>query len=103
VAELAARIRDAESEVKKLVEGYTGDEDEGEEDHHVHSHAHSSRTDLERNGHGMDEGSDDDGESDGQSLDALDERWNELEVSLLRLSLSLVEHAITGNSRYLSS
>lgn len=99
VAELAARIREAESEVKKLVEGYTGDEDEEEEEHHQHS----NRSDLERNGHGMDEGSDDDGESDAQSLDALDERWNELEVSLLRYSLSLVKPAMTGNSRYISS
>lgn len=100
MAELAARIRNAESEVKKLVEGYTGDEDEEEEEE---QHEHSHRPDLERNGHAMDEGSDDDGESDAQSLDALDERWNELEVSLPRYSLSPVELVITGNSRYISS
>ena len=100
MAELAARIRNAESEVKKLVEGYTGDEDDEEEEE---EHHHSHRADLERNRHGMDEGSDDDGESDAHSLDALDERWNELEVSLLRYSLSSIELGKTGNGRHISS
>lgn len=71
-SELATRIRQAEKEVKKLVEDYPTEEGD-EDDHH----------DLERGRHDLDEGSDDDddGRSDTESLDALDERWNELEVS----------------------
>lgn len=78
VAELATRIRKAENEVKNLVEGYETD-GEGEE----HPHRQTSTRDLERNEHGMDEGSDDDADSDDQSVDALEERWSELEVCSL--------------------
>lgn len=76
MAELAARIRDAESEVKKLVDDYNADEDDEELPEGT-----SEQHDLERNARHMDEGSDDDGESDVHSLDALEEKWNELEVS----------------------
>jgi hypothetical protein len=75
VAELAARIREAEREVKTLVEGYPDDEDE--EQHH----GEGSDRDVELNRSGLDEGSDDDEDSDAQSLDALEEKWSELEVS----------------------
>ena len=75
MAELAARIRQAEREVKTLVEGYSDDEEE------EHQHAEGVDADIERNRHGLDEGSDDDGESDAESLDALEEKWSELEVS----------------------
>jgi hypothetical protein len=62
--------------VKTLVEGYPDDE-EDEEHHQV---AGSDR-DVELNQSGLDEGSDDDEDSDTRSLDALEEKWNELEVS----------------------
>jgi hypothetical protein len=75
VAELAARIREAEREVKTLVEGYPDDEDE--EQHQ----GEGSDRDVELNRSGLDEGSDDDEDSDAQSLDALEEKWSELEVS----------------------
>lgn len=75
MAELAARIRQAEREVKTLVEGYPDDEDE--EQHQ----GEGSDRDVELNEHGLDEGSDDDEDSDVRSLDALEEKWNELEVS----------------------
>ncbi|KAG8815688.1 vacuolar transporter chaperone [Serendipita sp. 401] len=38
--------------------------------------------DVENNGHGMDDGSDDDAESDGQSIDALEDKWNDLEETV---------------------
>lgn len=74
MAELAARIRQAEREVKALVD-YSDDEDE------EHQHEGTLDTDVELNGNGLDEGSDDDADSDGHSIDALEEKWNELEVS----------------------
>ncbi len=74
MAELAARIRQAENEVKQLVEGYS--EDENDEDHNADPLNH----DVEQNARAMDEGSDDDGDSDLHSADELEEKWSELEV-----------------------
>lgn len=79
VAELAARIRQAEREVKTLVEGYSEDEDD--EQHQ----AEGVDRDVELQAHGngqLDEGSDDDADSDDESLDALEEKWNELEETV---------------------
>jgi len=63
--------------VKKLVEGLP--EDEEDEAHHHHEGSDRDR-DLELNRHSLDEGSDDDAASDDQSMDALEEKWSELEV-----------------------
>ncbi|KAG8817136.1 vacuolar transporter chaperone [Serendipita sp. 399] len=77
VAELAERIHQAEREVKSLVEGYGDDDgDENDQEHRAHDR------DVEHGGHGMDDGSDDDGESDGHSLDALEDKWNDLEETV---------------------
>lgn len=75
-SELARRIKEAENEVRHLVDDY--DADSEPEDHD---------RDIERNQeHAGDGGSDDDDEdvrgdeSDTESMDALEERWSELEV-----------------------
>jgi hypothetical protein len=77
VSELAARIRQAENEVKVLVEGYPDSEEE-----HEASATQNGNRDVELNAQDMDLGSDDDGDSDIHSIDALEEKWNELEVRI---------------------
>jgi hypothetical protein len=58
-----------------VAEGYPDDEDEEQHQEEV------SDRDVELNRSGLDEGSDDDEDSDARSLDALEEKWSELEVS----------------------
>lgn len=57
------------------MEGFSDDEDEEQR------REEGVDTDIELNRNGLDEGSDDDAESDAESLDALEEKWSELEVS----------------------
>lgn len=77
VSELAKRILQAETEVKTLVNGYQDDDDE-------QNNQRSETRDLEVQEEGMDAGSDDDEDSDDQSIDALEDKWNDLGVGHFR-------------------
>jgi hypothetical protein len=77
-----------------LVEGYPDSEEE-----HEASATQNGNHDVELNAQDMDLGSDDDGDSDIHSIDALEEKWNELEVRRFMFFPQILTRHV-GNGRY---